>query len=937
MYSSSFKKLLFLVLLIIFYSSSEAQSTNNYAQTILSLDGIWQFKTDPNQNGENQKWYQTDINTCSWDSIQVPGNWDLKNEYAEYAGKAWYRRTFNISAGWKWKFLRLFFEYVSHDSKVWLNGKLVGEDHYGFLPFHYDISPYINFGSSNTIVVEVDNTFKRGALWNWGGINRPVKIEETDQQRLDYQHVTAIPNLQKGDAKVCLKVALENHSDKTTLVDLKYSILYDGKVIVEKWAKGISLSKGNKEEQVNFNIESKNVHLWDFDHPNLYYSNISLYHDGKIIYSLSDQFGIRKIEIDGYKLKLNGLSIRPVGFNLVPDDRTTGNTLPLWRIKEDVDLMKSLGANMARISHIPLHKEFLDYLDQKGILVFSEFPLWGKDRWVDPDNPIPFKGLEKVVLSQYNHPAVIGWSVGNEIGYANKNPKVMAYVKSAIDYVGTLDSTRLIVYVSNSAMNQKKDPANYEKFILLNSYGHWGNNADKANKNHPGKPIFFSEYGKGIIDEDPDKGVINAKTILTDMRGRNYLIGGSLWTFNDYRSGFTGTAVSGNRAWGVVNVFRQPKRAFFSFKKEYAPIKDLKVDLNTSNEKPLMNIMIVPREVLDIPAYTLNGYKVIWSVLDKNEKITQGGFYELPEIKPGDTSLTKQILFRENLEGNSELKVTLLTPGLYAVYDTTIFLAPPSAPKIKAVYSSSDIIRVEYNKVPFAEEYKVIYDEGENKDTSEASIDKFIEIGHLNSNKKYHFQLVAVNNFGNSEPSTDIEAGLNNNELPPVIWKTEPADKGFFIGYSVRPEDYLYDVEYGTAPGNYTQKLAVKNKGVLQVPELKNGKEYYYRLRSRKQWGFESEWSPETKVIPDGGLRPPAPKIYGVVKEGKEAIIYFEPIPKAIRYEIIHESKGKTNSVIVNGSHMQFAMIRNVQSGDIVSMRAVNQYGISHEIKVLGK
>src|SRR5699024_3184161 len=109
----------------------------------------------------------------------------------------------------------------------------------------------------------------------------------------------------------------------------------------------------------------------------------------------------------------------------------------------------------------------------------------------------------------------------------------------------------------------------------------------------------------------PDKGTLDAKGILDDMRGREYLIGGSLWTFNDYRSGFTGTAVSENRAWGVVNVFRQPKRAFFSFKKEYAPVKDLKVDLDRNNKKPLMNITVVPREVLDIPAYTLKGYKII--------------------------------------------------------------------------------------------------------------------------------------------------------------------------------------------------------------------------------------------------------------------------------------------------------------------------------------
>jgi beta-galactosidase len=48
---------------------------------------------------------------------------------------------------------------------------------------------------------------------------------------------------------------------------------------------------------------------------------------------------------------------------------------------EDVDLMKSLGANLARLTHLPLPKEMFDYLDEKGILVFPEIPLWVFINW----------------------------------------------------------------------------------------------------------------------------------------------------------------------------------------------------------------------------------------------------------------------------------------------------------------------------------------------------------------------------------------------------------------------------------------------------------------------------------------------------------------------------------------------------------------------------
>lgn len=59
-----------------------------------------------------------------------------------------------------------------------------------------------------------------------------------------------------------------------------------------------------KESEENFDVADKDVHLWDFDHPRLYHSVISLYRNGELIHSIHDQFGIRKIEVDGYSLKL---------------------------------------------------------------------------------------------------------------------------------------------------------------------------------------------------------------------------------------------------------------------------------------------------------------------------------------------------------------------------------------------------------------------------------------------------------------------------------------------------------------------------------------------------------------------------------------------------------------------------------------------------------
>lgn len=200
-------------------------------------------------------------------------------------------------------------------------------------------------------------------------------------------------------------------------------------------------------------------------------------------------------------------------------------------------------------------------------------------------------------------------------------------------------------------------------------------------------------------------------------------------------------------------------------------------------------------------------------------------------------------------------------------------------------------------------------------------------IKKLDWDKKYHFRIIAINSYGVSGSSPEVTAKKTENELPPVIWKTIPADGGFSVGYSATPKDFLYDIEYGTRPGNYSRRLVLKNKGVLHVPGLKNGQTYYFRLRSRKQWGFKSEWTAEESVIPDGGLPLPAPTIHGMVKNGKDAIVYFDPVPKATGYEILIQKKnGAVDSTFINGSDINYAEISNVESADTIYMKAINQY-----------
>ena len=203
---------------------------------IISLNGDWAFKIDPEYQGESLGFDKKDFDASHWDKMEVPGNWNLHNLYSEYSGDAWYTRTFKIEENQKGKLFRLVFESVFNDCKVWVNGKFIGENHLGFMPFQFDISTLIDFKKENKITVLVNNMFKKGAMWSWGGIRRPVSIEITNPTRMDYQHITATPDLKNGIANVGIKIASSNSSSVEKTVFYTIYIKKNGKLIARKRA-----------------------------------------------------------------------------------------------------------------------------------------------------------------------------------------------------------------------------------------------------------------------------------------------------------------------------------------------------------------------------------------------------------------------------------------------------------------------------------------------------------------------------------------------------------------------------------------------------------------------------------------------------------------------------------------------------------------------------
>ena len=940
-------KYLFSFLLVFSITCSFAQQKNEQE---LSLNGEWAFRIDPDAKGERQKWFCNDLADSEWETMQVPGNWDLKNEYAHYAGTAWYRRTLVIPTRWEKKCIRLLFEAVHFQSKVWLNGIELGVNDIGYLPFEFDVSKIIRFNAKNTIVVKTDNTYRLGALWNWGGIRRPVKLVATEKTYIASQLITPTVDLLRHTGQVYIKLRTNNKGVRSEHIagELELSNEAGFKKIVPF---SITIPAGAEKEIIlRTTINKNDLHLWDTDDPFLYQSAIYINQQGKRVHQLSDRFGFRKIEIDSiqHELKLNGKAIRPLGFNWVPDDRTTGNTLPLWRVKQDIDLMKSMGVSMARLSHLPLHKEVLDYLDEKGILIFSEIPVWGMHLLADKNNPLARQWMSRLVAVQQNHACIMGWSVGNEIG---QTPGVNEYTQDAIEYVKQIDTAHLAVVVSHTA-TRPRDILQYSDLGMINKYGrNIGRLADETHALYPNKLLFYSEYGYNQLRENLDTDA-DAKAMLDSIRLKPFLVGASLWTFNDYRSNYTGTIeLSENRAWGIVDVFRQKKKAWYSFRKEYAPVSNLHVAIKNIGQPSAITVTLKPRRLYDLPANPLKGYRLLWEGFDANGQMKAGGISPLPDIFPGDTAGQYQFIVKETAT-LAHIKVLLLSANNYVVADTSIWLKKINAPRLLSIQSgrmdkhavspNTGQIRIEVNKSHPTQVWKIKYSikDGMKDGIYETAytMNNFTEIPRLDFEKEYQIALISKNNYADTSETitTDYPAIiLKQSLLPPLVYYIEPADKGFYIGYITEPNDYVYKVQYTTKTGDYARAETIQSstKGVLFVPVVANGIKYYFRICRVFDNNNQSAWSQEYSIVPDGGGLPSVPVVKGVIRNEGDAVIVFDPVKKAIGYTVQFKKSGDSNfnTIYVSGNDISHFTIKGLSKKDLYEFRmsSKNENGYS--------
>ncbi|MEA4935169.1 MAG: glycoside hydrolase family 2 TIM barrel-domain containing protein [Paludibacter sp.] len=643
----------------------------------VSLNGTWKFKAPVNLDWGTYGTIATVLSELNWDSVQVPGNWDTKKEYANYTGEAAYYRTFEVPETWAGNDLFIHFDAVYYTAKVYVNGNYVGKHEGGYTPFEFCVSDFVRTDTINELIVLVNNEFSRGAWWSWGGISRNVAINSYKQLKTSTFHITAIPDFTTGRTEIALKTSIENLS--TTTKELTLKISFDDRVLPTQSTTALLGKYAAKTFNSTFIIKTDSLRLWHFDDPNLYTATLEVLSNNELVDIRKVRFGVRKVEVKGTQFFLNDEPIRAFGFNRISDHRTYGNTEPIELIKRDIDEMKSLGCVMTRIMHYPQSPDLLDYCDEKGILIIQEIPVWGK---FDPnsyhESPVAKHWLNEMIERDYNHPSIIGWSVANEIGIdagwkdMRMSKEQFRYIQSMIRHVKSeLDSTRLITYASFTAFREnatdETEPAGMCDFISFNSYGDMPANCKDIHAKWPDKPIFISEFGRGMIGEDLNTADIDPKVIqlIHQVQELPYVIGASLWSYNDYRSRYRGTPESGNRSWGVVDVWRNRKKAANTIQELFCAVNNFEVRLEDNS----LLISITPRTEKEIPSYKLQNYQ-IRMISSKGKTID----YSLPELPVNSKIYSKRIKLDYRFMSGNNICIQLITPTGITISERKLIL-----------------------------------------------------------------------------------------------------------------------------------------------------------------------------------------------------------------------------------------------------------------------
>ena len=441
----------------------------------------WYFKL--NAQGDFSK---KDVDVHDWSKLNLPHDWSIyfdfdhkspaRNEGGQLnGGTAWYRKTFTVNEADKNKDVRINFDGVYMDSRVYVNGQFVGHYPSGYNHFSYDITKFLNKdGSENSITVQVTNKQPSSRWYSGSGIYRDVTLSYRDKVHVaeNGNHITTpkLAEQKEGNVETQVQSKIKNADKQSAKVFVEQQIFTkEGKPVSELTRSATKVLSENETADFNQTILVNKPTLWTTKsyHPQLYVLKTKVYKEGKLVDVTEDTFGYRYFNWTAKEgFSLNGERMKFHGVSIHHDNGALGAEENYKATYRKLKLLKDMGVNSIRTTHNPASPQLLDAAASLGLLVQEEaFDTWygGKKtydygRFFDQDatHPEAKKGekwsdfdLRTMVERDKNNPSIVMWSLGNEVEEANGSPRSIETAKRLKAIIKAIDTERYVTMGEN--------------------------------------------------------------------------------------------------------------------------------------------------------------------------------------------------------------------------------------------------------------------------------------------------------------------------------------------------------------------------------------------------------------------------------------------------------------------------------------------------------
>ncbi len=600
----------------------------------------------PGSPGEDFLYVQSDFDDTEWEKVNLPHDWAIKGPFYEgwntpvgggmgrlpSPGIAWYRKSFELNAQDKNKSIYLDIDGAMSYAMVWINGKLAGGWPYGYTSFRVDLTDHIRFEGSNQIAIRIDNPPNSSRWYPGGGIYRNVWLVKTEKTHISHWGTKVIAkNVSAESAEIELEISIDNDQNKQVTLSTESSVYYvdeegNEQKVSQFDPEQISIEESNSGKTLSrLTIESPK--LWGpppSQTPNMYVVKTQLISNGKVLDEYHTPFGIRTIEFDPDRgVLVNGEHIFIKGVNQHHDLGALGAAWNERAAERQLEMLRELGCNAIRIAHNPPAPELLDMTDRMGFLVVDEL----YDCWERKKTPLDFhlifpewheQDLRALIRRDKNHPSVIMWSTGNEVGeqYTGEaGAEVAARLRViANDEDPTRPTTASFNYAKPDMPITSEVEAinlNYQGEGIRNApaYAHLKGintppNYPGFHENYPEKVIISSENAAALssrgtylfpvvdgisapisdtVGGNPEKRYVSAYELHTTDFGSSadkvfrsldmhpYVAGGFVWSGWDYLGEPTPYYLSRSSYFGLIDLAGFKKDRFYLYQSRWRP------------------------------------------------------------------------------------------------------------------------------------------------------------------------------------------------------------------------------------------------------------------------------------------------------------------------------------------------------------------------------